>query len=53
MHKPWDRRIEYDVDYVNNMSFGLDFKILLKTIVKVFKMSDNVNTFETAKNKNS
>ena len=34
---PWDRRIEYDVDYVNNMSFGLDFKILLKTIVKVFK----------------
>ena len=50
---PWDRRIEYDVDYVNNMSFGLDFKILLKTIVKVFKMSDNVNTFETAKNKNS
>ena len=50
---PWDRRIEYDVDYVNNMSFCLDFKILLKTIVKVFKMSDNVNTFETAKNKNS
>ena len=50
---PWDRRIEYDVDYVNNMSFGLDFKILLKTIVKVFTMSDNVNTFETAKNKNS
>ena len=50
---PWDRRIEYDVDYVNNMSFVLDFKILLKTIVKVFKMSDNVNTFETAKNKNS
>ena len=50
---PWDRRIEYDVDYVNNMSFCLDFKILLKTIVKVFKMSDNVTTFETAKNKNS
>ena len=50
---PWDRRIEYDVDYVKNMSFCLDFKILLKTIVKVFKMSDNVNTFETAKNKNS
>lgn len=49
---PWDRRIEYDVDYVDNMSFMLDFKILLKTIVKVFKMSDNVNTFETAKTNN-
>ena len=49
---PWDRRIEYDVEYVDNMSFMLDFKILLKTIVKVFTMSDNVNTFETAKTKN-
>lgn len=49
---PWDRRIEYDVEYVDNMSFILDFKILLKTIVKVFTMSDNVNTFETAKTKN-
>lgn len=49
---PWDRRIEYDVEYADNMSFMLDFKILLKTIVKVFTMSDNVNTFETAKTKN-
>lgn len=49
---PWDKRIEYDVEYVDNMSFMLDFKILLKTIVKVFTMSDNVNTFETAKAKN-
>lgn len=49
---PWDRRIEYDVEYVDNMSFMLDFKILLKTIVKVFTMSDNINTFETAKTKN-
>lgn len=49
---PWDRRIEYDVEYVDNMSFMLDLKILLKTIVKVFTMSDNVNTFETAKTKN-
>ena len=49
---PWDRRIEYDVEYVDNMSLMLDLKILLKTIVKVFTMSDNVNTFETAKTKN-
>lgn len=45
---PWDKRIIYDVNYVENLSFMLDLKILLKTIVKVFKMSDNVNTYETA-----
>lgn len=45
---PWDERIIYDVEYVNNMSIKLDIKILLKTIVKVIKMSDNVNTCETA-----
>lgn len=44
----WDKRIIYDVNYVENLSFMLDLKILLKTIVKVFKMSDNVNTYETA-----
>lgn len=45
---PWNERIIYDVEYVNNMSIKLDIKILLKTIVKVIKMSDNVNTCETA-----
>ena len=45
---PWDERLIYDVNYVENLSFMLDLKILLKTIVKVFKMSDNVNTYETA-----
>jgi len=29
---PWDKRIEYDVFYVNNYSVILDIKILLKTI---------------------
>lgn len=48
---PWDERIIYDVEYVNNLRFTLDLKILLNTIVKVLKMSDNVNTYETAKNK--
>ncbi|WP_018590343.1 sugar transferase [Terrisporobacter glycolicus] len=48
---PWDERILYDVEYVRNLSLMLDLKILLKTIVKVFKMSDNVNTYETANNK--
>ncbi|NLK22322.1 MAG: sugar transferase [Epulopiscium sp.] len=29
---PWDKRIEYDVEYINNYSLWLDFKIVLKTI---------------------
>ncbi|MDN3723960.1 sugar transferase [Aequorivita sp. SDUM287046] len=33
----WDQKFEYDVWYVNNISFILDMKILLKTIEKVFK----------------
>lgn len=48
---PWDIRIVYDVEYVENLSIMLDLKILLKTIVKVLSMSDNVNTYETANNK--
>lgn len=48
---PWDERIVYDVEYVEKISILLDLKILLKTIVKVFRMSDNVNTYETAKNR--
>nr|WP_321223475.1 sugar transferase [uncultured Psychroserpens sp.] len=33
----WDKKFEYDVWYVNNMSFLLDLKILFLTIYKVFK----------------
>ena len=32
----WEQKFEYDVWYVDNISFGLDFKILLKTVKKVF-----------------
>ncbi|WP_250648676.1 sugar transferase [Peribacillus frigoritolerans] len=46
---PWDKRIEYDVEYVENLSFGLDLKIFFKTIFKVLTMQDNVNVSETAK----
>lgn len=46
---PWDKRIEYDVEYVENLSFGFDLKIFFKTIVKVLAMKDNVNVSETAK----
>ncbi|MED3689584.1 sugar transferase [Peribacillus butanolivorans] len=46
---PWDKRIEYDVEYVENLSFGLDLKVFFKTIFKVLTMQDNVNVGETAK----
>lgn len=34
-------RINYDIEYVNNISFLLDMKIFLKTIIVIFKSSDN------------
>lgn len=36
----WKKKFEYDVWYVENLSFSLDFKILLMTIKKVLKSSD-------------
>jgi lipopolysaccharide/colanic/teichoic acid biosynthesis glycosyltransferase len=33
----WDKRFELDVYYVQNQSFLLDFKILLRTIFSIFK----------------
>lgn len=36
----WKRKFELDVYYVDNQSFILDLKILLKTIEKVLKRSD-------------
>lgn len=33
----WEQKFAYDVEYVNKMSLCLDIKILLKTVVKVFK----------------
>ena len=33
----WQQKFEYDVWYVENLSFILDIKILLKTIYNVFK----------------
>ena len=39
----WDKKFEYDVWYVDNVTFLLDLKILFKTILKVFK-SDGINS---------
>ncbi len=33
----WEQKFEYDVWYVNNLSFALDIKILFLTIFKVLK----------------
>lgn len=45
----WHKRIELDVEYVNNISFKLDIKIFFKTIYQVLSMKDNVNKEETSK----
>jgi len=33
----WQQKFDYDVWYVDHLSLSLDFKILLKTVEKVFK----------------
>ena len=43
----WDQKFDYDVWYVDNISFSLDIKILLKTIIKVLK-SDGINAADAA-----
>lgn len=46
----WDRRLAYDIQYVNNITFLEDVMIVLKTIKKVFAREDiaaNTDTVET------
>lgn len=38
----WDERLKYDFEYVDNLSFGLDLKIILLTFKKVISRSDIV-----------
>ena len=33
----WDRRFQYDVEYVNNLTFALDLKIIYNTVAVIFK----------------
>ncbi len=33
----WEQKFVYDIQYVNNVSFGLDIRILIETMIKVFK----------------
>jgi lipopolysaccharide/colanic/teichoic acid biosynthesis glycosyltransferase len=47
----WDKRLGYDVYYAHNLSFMLDFKIILLTIKNVFLSKDiNIVPGETMKN---
>lgn len=41
----WSKKFEYDVKYVDSMSFWVDFKILCQTIIKVVK-TEGVNQSE-------
>lgn len=43
----WDQKFAYDVWYVDHISFTLDVKILLKTVIKVIK-SDGINSADAA-----
>ena len=48
----WNRRIELNVWYVDNLSLWLDIKIFFKTIFKVFSNANNENTGESVKKPN-
>jgi len=36
----WEQRFQYDLEYVNNVSFLFDIKIILMTVIKVVRRSD-------------
>lgn len=40
----WEEKLEYDLDYIEEMSFVKDFKIILGTILKVLKKEGTVRT---------
>lgn len=46
----WHRRIEMSCWYAENVSFRLDMKILIMTVVRVFRNEDNVNVGSTVGN---
>ncbi len=38
----WDRRLAYDVEYVENLSFAMDCKVIVKTVQTVFGHTEAV-----------
>ncbi len=43
----WDRKFEYDVWYVDNMSFALDMRIIVMTVRKIF-LREGINAADSA-----
>ncbi len=43
----WDARLQKDIEYVENVSFFLDVKIIVKTIKKVLLAKDIANEMES------
>jgi undecaprenyl phosphate N,N'-diacetylbacillosamine 1-phosphate transferase len=43
----WKQKFEYDVWYVDNLSFKLDIQIIIKTLVKIVK-SEGINSATSA-----
>lgn len=42
----WEKKFLYDIEYVKNIKFFFDFKIIMMTIIKVFRR-ENVNQSDT------
>lgn len=38
----WEQKLSYDIEYIENISFGGDVKIIFRTVKKVFKREDTV-----------
>ena len=38
----WEQKLDYDLEYVERITFGGDVKIIFKTVKKVFKREDTV-----------
>ena len=43
----WDEKLKIDIDYVNNITFIVDVKIILKTVKTVFKR-EGINNADSA-----
>lgn len=43
----WDKRLEFDVHYADNLSLSMDISIFFKTIYSVIKSESNENVGET------
>lgn len=42
----WEDRFSYDLEYVNNVSFAMDIRIIAMTVEKVLKRSDTLSGAE-------